>query len=137
MCQVGNAKVIAEKRMLQRAILSRKQGGNKTMVLDKATKQVYRETAQALKGSDRRLFMARVVKGMGDGGQRQAERELGWNRRTIRKGLHELVSGHVCLDGYAGRGRQRAGERLPHLLEDISDLGDGQSQRDARFESRR
>src|SRR5258708_40169325 len=87
--------------MLQSAILSRKQGGNKTMVLDKATKQVYRETAQALKGSDRRLFMARVVKGLGDGGQRQAERELGWNWRTIRKGLHELVSGYVCVDGYA------------------------------------
>jgi len=107
------------------------------MVLDEATKQVYRETAQALKGSDRRLFMARVVKGLGDGGQRQAERELGWNRRTIRKGLHELVSGYGCVDGYAGRGRLRAEERLPHLLEDIRDLVDGQSQTDARFESSR
>ena len=30
--------------------------------MDEITKQVYRETAQTLKGSDRRLFMARVVK---------------------------------------------------------------------------
>lgn len=107
------------------------------MVVDETTKQVYRETAQMLKGSDRRLFMARVVKGLGDGGQRQAERELGWNRRTIRKGLHELASGYVCLDGYAGRGRQRAEERLPHLLEDLTAIVDGQSQTDARFESSR
>ncbi len=107
------------------------------MELTDASKQVYIETAKALKGSKRRLFMARVVKSLGAGGQRRAARELGWDRETIRKGLHELESGCVCLDGYAGRGRKRAEERLPHLLEDITDLVDGQSQTDARFESSR
>jgi hypothetical protein len=101
------------------------------------TKQVYMETAKALKGSERRLFMARVVKSLGQGGQRQAAREFGWDRETIRKGLHELESGYVCLDGYAGRGRQRAEERLPQLLDDIKTIVDGQSQTDARFESSR
>jgi hypothetical protein len=43
----------------------------------------------------------------------------------------------VCLDGYAGRGRKRAEERLPDLLQDIKDIVDGQSQADARFESTR
>ena len=81
--------------------------------------------------------MARVVKGQGEGGQRQAERELGWNRRTIRKGLHELRSGCVCLDAYAARGRKSAEERLPNLLVDIQDIVDGQSQTDPRFESSR
>ncbi len=107
------------------------------MPLDEATKQVYIETAQSLKGSERRLFMARVVKALGEGGQRQAERELAWNRRTIRKGLHELASGHVCLDAYAARGRKAAEERLPNLLADIRAIVDGQSQTDPRFESNR
>jgi hypothetical protein len=101
------------------------------------TKRVYIETARALKGSDRRLFMARVVKSLGSGGQRRAGREFGWDRETIRKGLHELESGYTCLDGYAGRGRKRAEVRLPDLLDDISDIVDGQSQTDPRFESSR
>jgi hypothetical protein len=107
------------------------------MELNEATKQVYIETAKTLKGSERRVFMARVVKALGPGGQRQAARELGWNRRTIRKGLHELESGLVCLDAYAGRGRKRAEELLPNLLADIRDIVDGQSQTDPRFESSR
>jgi hypothetical protein len=107
------------------------------MVVDELTKLVYRETAQILKGSDRRLFMARVVKALGEGGQRQAERELGWNRRTIRKGMHELESGVVCLDGYSARGRKAAEEHLPTLLADIQAIVDGQSQTDPRFESNR
>lgn len=49
-----------------------------------ALKSLYIKTAQKLKGSDRRQFMAEVVKGLGIGGQTLAERELGWNRRTIR-----------------------------------------------------
>ena len=51
------------------------------------------ETAKALKGSARRLFMARTGQELGKGGQRRAERELGWERKTIRKGLRELESG--------------------------------------------
>ena len=105
--------------------------------MDETTKQVYRETAHTLKGSDRRLFMARVVKALGEGGQRQAERELGWNRRTIRKGMHELESGVVCLDGYSARGRKAAEDHLPTLLADIKAIVDGQSQTDPRFESSR
>ena len=42
-------------------------------------KSLYIKTAQKLKGSDRRPFMAEVVKGLGMGGQTLAERELGWN----------------------------------------------------------
>jgi hypothetical protein len=107
------------------------------MELSDETKQVYIQTAKALKGSERRLFMARVVKSLGQGGQRRAAREFGWDRETIRKGLHELESGYTCLDGYAGRGRKRAEERLPHLLEDIADIVDEQSQTDPRFASSR
>jgi hypothetical protein len=58
--------------------------------LTEALKTTYIETAQALKSSDRRVFMARIVKSLGRGGQRQAARELGWCRTTIQKGLREL-----------------------------------------------
>jgi len=107
------------------------------MELSEATKQVSIETAKGLKGHERRVFMARVVLALGRGGQRRAARELGWNRTTIRKGQHELARGLVCLEAYGGRGRKRAEEHLPPLLEDIQDIVDGQSQTDARFESSR
>src|SRR5258707_10151143 len=35
----------------------------------------------------RRMFMARTVQALGESGQRLAERKLGWNRGTIRKGM--------------------------------------------------
>ena len=54
--------------------------------LTDSLKSPYIKTAQKIKGSDRRQFMAEMVKGLGIDGQSLAERELGWNRRIIRKG---------------------------------------------------
>lgn len=107
------------------------------MELDEEVKELLRETGKALKGSARRLFMARTVHALGEGGQRLAERELGWNRGTIRKGLHELEQGIVCLDAFSSRGRKRSEEHLPNLLHDITDIVDGQSQADPQFRTNR
>lgn len=107
------------------------------MELTESLKSLFTETAQSLKGSTRRLFMARTVKELGPGGQRQAERELGWNRITIRKGMHELTSGFLCLDAFALRGRKRAEVHLPTLLEDLRTLVDSQSQTDPQFRTQR
>jgi hypothetical protein len=93
------------------------------------------ETAKGLKGSARRVGMARVAKGIG--GQRRAGRELGWERETIGQGMREWDSGEAIRDNFAGRGRKRAEEKRPHLLADIRAIGDGQSQTDPRFESSR
>jgi hypothetical protein len=95
------------------------------------------ETAKALKGADRRRFFARTVKELGHGGQRLAERALGWNRQTIRKGLRELDHGVTCLDAFSLRRRKRAEEHLPNLLRDIKAIVDGQSQADPDFRSSR
>lgn len=100
-------------------------------------KTIFIETADTMRGSDRRLFMARVVKSLGWGGQSYAERELGWHRGVIRKGMHELETGIVCLDNFAGRGRKRAEEHLPNLLSDIKAIVDGQSQTDPTFRTSR
>jgi hypothetical protein len=70
-------------------------------------------------------------------GQTLAERELGWNRRTIRKGMGELQSGEPVVDGYARSGRKRVETKLPHLLEDIRSIVDPQAQTDPSFKSTR
>lgn len=105
--------------------------------LTEEVKALLQNTWRALKGSARRLFMARTVATLGEGGQRLAERELGWNRGTIRKGQHELESGMVCADAYSWRGRKRAEEHLPNLLTDLQALVDGQSQADPQFRTNR
>ena len=95
------------------------------------------DTAQGLKGSQRRRLMARTVRAMGRGGQRWAEANPGWNRGTIRKAMHELRTGMTCIDASSLRRRKPAEAHLPRLLDDIRDLVDGQSQADPRFQTNR
>ena len=107
------------------------------MNLSDPLKTLFIETAQTLKGHARRRFMAQAVKELGPGGQRRAERELGWNRETIRKGMREVKSGLICLDNFTARGRKRAEDHLPNLLTDITALVDRQSQTDPQFRTQR
>src|SRR5882672_8850468 len=111
--------------------------GGIAMELTDSLKSLCIETAKSLKGSARRLFMARTVKELGARGQRRAERELGWGRMTIRKGTHELESGFTCLDAFSARGRKRVEEHLPNLLTDIKTIVDSQSQADPQFRTNR
>ena len=107
------------------------------MELTGSLRGLFRETARQLRGSARRLFMARTVRELGPGGQSLAERELGWHRGTIRKGLHELASGITCVEAFGLRGRKPAEAHLPRLLDDIRAIVDSQSQADPQFRSRR
>jgi hypothetical protein len=93
--------------------------------------------AAALKGSQKRLFMARTVQAMGRGGQRWAEVHLRWCRDTIRKGTHELRTGMTCVDAFSCRRRKPAEEHLPRLLDDLRSIADGQSQADPKFQTKR
>ena len=107
------------------------------MELTDSLKTLLIETAKSLKGSARRLFMARTVKELGAGGQQRAARELRWGRMTIRKGMRELATGVRCIDAFSLRGRKRAEAHLPNLLTDICALVDSQSQADPQFRSHR
>ena len=107
------------------------------MELTDSLKTLLIETAKSLKGSARRLFMARTVKELGPGGQQCAARELRWGRMTMRKGMHELDSGVLCVDAFALRGRKRAEAHLPNLLTDIQAIVDSQSQADPQFRTTR
>jgi len=107
------------------------------MELTDTVKELLLNTVKVLKGGARRMFMARTVQALGKGGQRLAEHELGWNRGTIRKGMHELEHGIVCIDAFSLRGRKRAEDHLPNLLSDITAIVDGQSQADPQFRTNR
>jgi hypothetical protein len=95
------------------------------------------DAAKALKGSPKRVFMAKAVVAMGHGGQRWAQDHLGWCRETIRKGTHELRSGMTCIDAFHCRRRKPSEEHLPRLLDDIRSIVDGQSQADPKFQTNR
>lgn len=105
--------------------------------LTDSLKKLFKETGEQLKGAAKRKFMAQTVVALGHGGQSLAERELGWNRVTIGKGIKELTTGITCVDNYQGRGRKKQEEHLPNLLEDIKKLVDSQSQIDPSFKSQR
>jgi len=107
------------------------------MELTDSLKALFMDTARSLNGSARRLFMARTVKELGPGGQRRAERALGWSRVPIRKGTHELASGVTGLDAFAARGRQPVEAHLPTLLRDMQAIVDNQSQTDPQFRTTR
>ncbi len=107
------------------------------MELTDSLKALFIDTAKTLKGSARRVFMARTVKELGAGGQRRAERELGWSRAIIRKGAGELERGVPIQDNFTARGRKRAEDHLPNLLADITAIVDSQSQTDPQFRTNR
>src|SRR6266567_1561976 len=111
--------------------------GGTLMELTEEVKALLLNTAKDLRGSARRRFMARTVKALGEGGQRRAEEELGWNRGTIRKGMHEVERGIECVDGFVLRGRKRSEDHLPNLLPAITTIVDGQSQADPQFRTTR
>jgi hypothetical protein len=101
-------------------------------------KQLALKTAASLKGATKRMFMARTTMELLSGKSSHAERELGWTRRTVQKGLHELRTGIVCADGrkYV-TGNKPAAVRWPTLQEDIKAVCDGQSQADPSFRTHR
>src|SRR5438270_8966794 len=111
--------------------------GGSMMELTEEVKVLLCSTAKDLKGSARRMFMAHTVQTLGEGGQRLAERELGWNRQTIRKGTQEVEQGLACIDGFRLRGRKRSEEHLPNLLGDLTAIVDAQSQADPQLRTTR
>lgn len=80
--------------------------------------------------------MSGVVKALGWGGQSFAEKHLGWNRGTIRKGLKESMDGDQ-QDRFYERGRKKAEEHLPELLENMRAIVDSTGQTDPTFRSTR
>jgi hypothetical protein len=113
-------------------------GDNKSLTapLPANLKAVFQDTARLLKGSDRRMFMAKTARLFGPHGHRQAERELGWNRKTLRKGEYELQHGPI-QDQFSACGRKGVDTRLPNLDRDIRRIVQPESQTDPIFRTLR
>lgn len=100
-------------------------------------KDIFIDSINKLKSSDRRIALAKVSKAIEKGGQRIVAKVFNVSRDTIRKGTHELESGITIIDAYNARGRKKVEEKLPNLLEDIKDIVDCQSQTDPNFKTTR
>lgn len=66
----------------------------------KEEEELYKETAKLLKGEDKKIFMARVVKILGDEGESYAQREFGWSFETIKKDEQGRDSSEAIIDYY-------------------------------------
>ena len=97
--------------------------------------ELWTKTAQALNGSARRVFMARVVTKLGRGGSSFAEKNLNWNRNTINKGLKELANGAFIDRRKSKSGRKPSEYYLPNLLVDIKKVVEPFTQTEPTFKS--
>ena len=104
------------------------------MELTAAVRALLQETAEAFHGARRRRFLAETVEAFGLS-HRQAERQLGWSRDTIRKAQHEKHSGFTCCDNFSARGRKPAEFHLPHLFDDLRGLVQDHLQTDPTFQT--
>ncbi|MBW9159193.1 ISAzo13 family transposase [Clostridium tagluense] len=100
-------------------------------------KDIFIENINQLRGSDKRIALAKVSKGIGKGGQSAVAKEFKVSRDTIRKGLHDLKSGIRIVDAFNARGRKNIEENLHSLILDVKDIVDCQSQTDPSFNTTR
>ena len=104
-------------------------------MLTEKVKATILDAAKKLTGVKKRAFMAQVTEDYFDGSARKAEKNMGWSRKTVKKGQLEQETGIVCHDNYQGRGRKKSEEKLPNLEEDIKSLVEGESQADPKFQT--
>ena len=118
----------------------------KKMKLAPQIKLFLKNAAKKLTGAKRRAFEAETTLDLFDGNARKAERELGWDRHTVTKGLKELSSGIHCtrikffekklyprIDNYKARGAHSTETKLPNLEPDIREIVDPHSQADPQL----
>jgi len=105
------------------------------MKLTPEIKFLLKNAAQKLTGVKRRAFEAETTLTLFEGNARKAERELGWDRHTVAKGLKELSSGIQCIDNYQARGARLTEKKLPNLEKDIREIVTPHSQADPSFKN--
>ena len=72
----------------------------------------------------KREFTTQVALDYFDGSARKTEATMGWDRRSIQRGLNSLRTGVPYQDNYQVRGRKKIETILPSLPEDIQELVD-------------
>jgi hypothetical protein len=65
--------------------------------LDNEVKTIIKDAAKRLTGFKRRAYQAKITLDYFGGSARKAEREMGWGRESVEKGLKETESGIRCI----------------------------------------
>lgn len=103
--------------------------------LTETVRETMRSAARKLTGFGRRQFQAEVALQYCRGSARQAERIFGWGRDAVHTGLNELRSGMRCIENYSDRGRPKAEEQNPALVEQIRAIVEPECQADPKFQT--
>ena len=61
--------------------------------ISETLKSIIKNTAEKLSGFKRRTYIAEITIELLDKSTRKAEREFGWGRKTVEKGMMELTTG--------------------------------------------
>jgi len=103
--------------------------------MDTEKKDLIKDAARRLTGYQKREYIAQISLDYFQGNARKTEREMGWGRECVQKGIKEKETGIRCIDNYKATGRKRTEDKLPNLREDISSLADLQTQADPSMKS--
>jgi len=96
-------------------------------------RRVIKSASGKLTGQKRRAYQAEAAVGFSGGSFRRAEKEMGWGRETVRKGMGEAETGILCYDNFQSRGRKKTEEKLPYIEKDIRDIAGPHAQTDPDF----
>ena len=77
------------------------------------TKILIKDACKRLTGYKRRVYQADITTKYFSGSPYKAEREMGWGRESVTKGLKEAESGIRCVDYFQGRGRKKKRTPFP------------------------
>lgn len=94
-----------------------------------------RESAARLYGTAKRIFIAQAVLELYEGVVYRAAQATGWSRTTIKKSLEEQKKG--SFENRPRKGRSKAEELNPELLDDIRALCEPSSQADPTLRTTR
>ncbi|QDZ38748.1 hypothetical protein FRE64_12790 [Euhalothece natronophila Z-M001] len=103
--------------------------------LNEQFKRTLKDAARKLTGEKKRVFVAQVCLDYFQGSARRTERQMGWGRVCVQRGLDHLERGISYQDKYQERGRKKSEENLPNLGKEIRDLVEEQSQADPKFQT--
>ncbi len=102
-------------------------------IMCEKVRRVIKSASEKLTGQKRRAYQAEVTVEFFGGSVRRAEKEMGWGRETVRKGMREAATGISCYDNFRGRGRKKTEEKLPYIEKDIRDIAEPHAQTDPDF----
>ncbi|MCP4214539.1 MAG: hypothetical protein GY765_07775 [bacterium] len=105
--------------------------------MSEEAKGLIKDACKRMTGAKKRSWQAGIAMEYFDGSACKAEREMGWGRESVTKGLKEARSGIRCADNYRGRGRKRTEERIPGVRENIISVAEPRTQTDPAMKSSR